>query len=229
MVYGEAGQYNIFYNVYQRMINYWIQISNGKESKLSCIMYRLMYNMFKDNVYQFKWLLKIKYILDYCGFSNIFTDLTLVSTKWLKASINRKLKDICIQNWLSELNTNSVCINYRIFKIDPCIENYLKLSEKLRIPLTKFRCGNHRLPVSAHRFEKNIPDVCTLCNSGDVGDEFHTLLKCSELKNDRLKCIKKYYIRNPNTLKFNELLNSHNQKELANLAHFIKIIMTKFR
>ncbi len=47
MVYGETGQFNISYNVYQRMINYWIRINNGKEYKLSCIKYRLVHNMFK--------------------------------------------------------------------------------------------------------------------------------------------------------------------------------------
>ncbi len=52
MVYGEYAQYNISYIVHQRMINYWLRIQNSKESKLSNIMYRLMYNMYIKNVYK---------------------------------------------------------------------------------------------------------------------------------------------------------------------------------
>ena len=69
MVYGESCQHSVCYNVFQRMINYWLRINDGKECKLSCIMYRIMYNMLKANVFKFKWICKIKYILDLCVFS----------------------------------------------------------------------------------------------------------------------------------------------------------------
>ncbi len=73
----------------------------------------------------------------------------------VKTSIDRRIKDICAQNWSSELYTNSVCVNYRIFKTEPGIEKYLKINENLRTYLTKFRCRNHRLPVSSHRFNNS--------------------------------------------------------------------------
>ncbi len=91
MVYGESAQRNLSITVDQRMINYWLRIQNSKESKLSNIMYRLMYNMFNADVYKFKWLSRIKCILDHCGYSNMFNDVSNVSTKWLKTSIEQKL------------------------------------------------------------------------------------------------------------------------------------------
>ena len=110
MVYGESGQFNLFYIIYQRMINYWLRIHNSKESKLSHIMYRLMYHMHNENAHKFKWISQIKHILDYCGFSNMFMDISTVNTKWLKKSIELKLNDICVQNWQSDVNTNNVCL-----------------------------------------------------------------------------------------------------------------------
>ena len=147
MVYGESGQFNLFYIIYQRMINYWIRIHNSKESKLSHIMYRLMYHMHNENAHKFKWISQIKHILDYCGFSNMFMDISTVNTKWLKKSIELKLNDICVQNWQSDVNTNNVCLNYRIFKTEPGIDKYMHLNDHLRITLTKFRCRNHKLPM----------------------------------------------------------------------------------
>ena len=45
----------------------------------------------------------------------------------------------------------------------------------------KFRLSNHRLPIQ-HRRSLGIPRderICTICNGGEVGDEFHYLLNCS--------------------------------------------------
>ena len=94
MVYGESGQFNLFYIIYQRMINYWLRIHNSKESKLSHIMYRLMYHMHNEKAHKFKWISQIKHILDYCGFSNMFMDISTVNTKWLKKSIELKLGNL---------------------------------------------------------------------------------------------------------------------------------------
>ena len=61
-----------------------------------------------------------------------------VNTKWLNVSIERKLKDIGIQNGCSEVH-NIVCVNYRKFKSKHGVENYIKsLDEGTSIHLTKF-------------------------------------------------------------------------------------------
>ena len=51
--------------------------------------------------------------------------------------------------------------------------------------LCKFRCHSHHLPVNNGRFiEVTQADLkCTLCKSGDVGDEYHYVERIKFLGN----------------------------------------------
>ena len=48
--------------------------------------------------------------------------------------------------------------------------------------------------------------LCTLCNSGQIGDKFHFILECKSLENLRKNYLCKYYYQNPNIIKFNDHL-----------------------
>ena len=63
--------------------------------------------------------------------------------------------------------------------------------------------------------------LCKLCNSGQIGDEFHFILECKSLENLRKKYLCKYYNQNPNIIKFNELMSTHKKKMLEKLCFFI--------
>ena len=78
--------------------------------------------------------------------------------------MSQKINDISLQNWQSEVNNNSVCTNYRIFKSEPGIENFVMRNMDNKFTMLKFRCRNFRLPVNQHRYNENISDVCNLCN-----------------------------------------------------------------
>ena len=125
--------------------------------------------------------------------------------KWVVKSIEQKLKDQFFQNCLSEINTSSKCLCYRIFKTDVCFENYLsKLSFNNLYLLCKFRCGSHRLPVETGRWN-NVPRsdrLCHLCASNDIGDEYHYIISCGALKDERKKFLPLYCNYIPNTFKF---------------------------
>ena len=89
-----------------------------------------------------------------------------------------------------------------------------------------FRTRNHRLPVETGRW-RGIPfkeRVCQFC-SEDEGDEFHTIMVCQKFKAERVKFLKPYYCRNPNILKFANLMNTASKHQLVQLCHFIKTIM----
>ena len=78
------------------------------------------------------------------------------------------------------------------------------------------RTRNHRLPMELGRW-KGVPyneRLCTFCNN-DVGDEYHMMLVCPYFKEDRVKYVMPYYYRNPNTLKFQQLMTSNNKKVTA--------------
>ena len=127
--------------------------------------------MFDNNIYQLKWIMYVKSILDNCGFSFVwYLEKDDINPNWLITALHLKIYDIAKQNWLSELNTNGLCLNYHIFKNSVGFENYLNMLDyKDRLTLNKFRCGNHRLPLryasinSSNRY-------CSLCDNQEISD-----------------------------------------------------------
>ena len=74
-----------------------------------------------------------------------------------------------------------------------------------------FRTRNHRLQVEVGRWV-GLPineRKCDFCND-DIGDEFHFLFKCEQFKIDRKQLIKPYFYKNPNIIKYQELINTRN-------------------
>ena len=65
---------------------------------------------------------------------------------------------------------------------------------------------------------------CTLCNSGEIGDEFHYIFICNKFNDARKIYVDKYYRQFPNTIKMNELFNSNRLSILKKLVQFIKLI-----
>ena len=95
-------------------------------------------------------------------------------------NILQRLRDQFTQQWNSDIDNSPKSINFRMFKLNFEKENYLiVLPPALWIPLCKFRCRNHKLPVE--KFRQNSEDMnlgyCSLCHINEVGDEFHYVLK----------------------------------------------------
>ena len=176
MVYGELGQVEIAVAIQQRMVVFWSRIILGKQSKISYIIYRLLRGMMENGTYQSKWLNSVKATLNECGNQNLWSDENVASCEWVKLSLGLKLSDIFKQKWLDEVFEKRLCTNYRIFKHEHKMEKYLTLLDRgHRINLTKFRCGNHKLPVNSGRFQgrPRCERICNLCTSNVTGDEFH--------------------------------------------------------
>ena len=74
MVYGELGRLPLSVHVKSRMLNYWFHIVSTTDSKLSCILYKLMYNMHIKNQIEFKWIKFVEENLNHLGLSNIWTN-----------------------------------------------------------------------------------------------------------------------------------------------------------
>ena len=118
-------------------------------------------------------------------------------------------------------------INHRIY----LIFKYDILDDKNAITLCRFRTVNHNLPIESERWRNAyIPREnrkCNLCDSNDLGDEFHYLFKCSSLSLERTQLIKPYYRNRPNVIKFNQLMSSKHVPTLNNLCKFIRCIVRK--
>ena len=183
IVYGETGRYKLTSVVGMRMVNFWCRLLVGKQTKLSCMMYKLMKVMHESDEISFrsKWITKVKGLLDMSGLGNVWLEQEHVNVNWLKSALELRLRDIDKQNWHGEVQENSQCVIYRIFKENLEFEPYLtQLSDNDRINLCKFRCSSHRLPCVTGRYA-NIPRserICNLCNLNVMGDEFHFVFQC---------------------------------------------------
>ena len=232
MVYGEVGKYPIIHSVNKRMISFWANISEGKSSKLSSIMYKIIYKLHLDGSYHSPWLMHIKKILCNTGHPNFWIDQEILAPKaFMKNVVALQQKDQYLQEWDHELYRNRKCISYRIFKDELILEPYLsELNFVDRRALCKFRLGNHNLPVTQSRLilgGGGVDVICKLCTSGDVCDEFHTLFTCNFFADQRQKYLKKHYYSKPSTLKMYTLFNSKGKLRL-NLAKFVRCIMSAF-
>ena len=214
------------------MIAFWANISEGKSSKLSSIMYKIIYKLHLDGSYHSPWLMHIKKLLCNSGHPNYWREQELLSPKaFMKNVVSLAFKNQYLQEWENELYRNRRCITYRIFKDQLILEPYLReLNFVDRLAFCKFRTGNHKLPVAKSRLTVgggNVDVLCKLCGSGDVCDEFHTLFICNFFTDHRQKYLKKNHYSKPSTLKMYTLFNSKGKQRL-NLVKFIRYIMSHF-
>ena len=112
MVYGELGRYPLDINIKVRTISFWANLISGKQTKLSVIIYKCIYNMLRVRDWDFMWLKYVKHILCNCGFNYIWESQTFINELWLKHSIKQNL-----QTLLSSVNNFPKALNYRIYKV----------------------------------------------------------------------------------------------------------------
>ena len=161
-----------------------------------------------------------------CEITHIFDSQEFTSIHWLKSTIFYKLKEKFVRNWRYEIYDSSKGINYRIYKHDLSLENYLlDLPPKLARAYCKFRTRNIKIPIESGRWS-NIPReerLCKLCILNEIGDEFHYLFNCTDqvILHSRRKYMSRYYFERPSTFKFNTLFNFVTNRELVYLAKFI--------
>ena len=230
ITYGEIGKYPLAVEIQKRMLLFWVNISEGKQTKLSSIMYNLIYALHVNGTYDSPWLMKIKSII--CNSGNPFLwyqqNQCVPKKLWLN-TILQQLKDQYLQEWNNEIWQNRKCVIYRIIKTQHGFEDYLvKLSFLQRRSLCKFRTGNHRLPIAESRYRNTVIDItCNLCDSDETCDEFHVLFTCKYFEEKRKLFLKPYYYTRPSSMKMCSLFNS-SYKQLTNLAKFTEYIMSKF-
>ena len=193
-VYGESGHYPLSIHVDSRMITFWHKLFLDSEGKMSSNILKTLYECFNFNIYKSEWLTKIKNTLDNCGLSFVWENPKSVSTNWLKNKINTNLKDTFIQQWILQCNDTNKACNYHLYKSTFGFEKYLDILPLCySIAMTKIRTSNHKLPIEKGRYTNIHREnrTCTLCNTNNVGDEYHFLLECTSLSLIREKYIPK--------------------------------------
>ena len=126
---------------------------------------------------------------------------------------------------------NSTCHSYRLMTEQKILQKYFNLPRQYTYALCKFKCANSKIPTIVGRYSNQpLEDrTCTVCESNEIGDEYHYLFKCSKFNDERAKYIKKYYFNNPSHHKMNSLFNESTKKQLLNLAKFVYEVMQVFK
>ena len=72
MVYGKVGQFPLNIKINNILLIFWGKLVTGKESKLSCIMYKLLYQLYVKNIFESPWITHEKYIFNIIGLYNFW-------------------------------------------------------------------------------------------------------------------------------------------------------------
>ena len=231
MLHAELGRHPIQINIKSRMIGFWLSIVNGKESKLSKLLYSIMLKEHEKGSYNFKWIRCINDILVAVGRPDLFRTEPVNSPNSVKMDISRTLSDLYIQEWNEKANVSSKGKQYLLFKDNLNFEKYLiNVSKFYYSKIIKYRTGNHRLPVETGRWDDKPLNErkCKICTKDDIGDEYHYLFTCDYFTSDRKLYLKPYFYVKPNIRKYRELFTSSNEPTLIKLSKFVAIIMEKF-
>ena len=232
MINGESGLKDISEYIDNRMINFWANIATGQENKISSILYKWVKVLHERDVKKSIWIEKIDSILANMEMSNIFHDITNDHKTWLKKNTRLNLEGIYARKWSETVFNNSACINYRAMSLVKKTQNYLlKLPKRYAYALCKLKCVNHNMPNVTGRYT-NTPyedRLCTLCQTQDIGDEFHYLFICEKFTLERTRYIKEYYYKHPNIFKMTQLFESTDFKEMLDLAKFAEVLINYFR
>ena len=114
MVYGELGRYPISIDNKVRMIKFECKLIMRKQSKLSHICHKLLYN---NNVLRdgfSLWIKNIQDILNKSGLSYIWLYQNCISEKWLSDVVKMNLIDQFKQTWSTSVDNSHKALNYRL-------------------------------------------------------------------------------------------------------------------
>ena len=179
----------------------------------------------------FNWAEEVKTILQECGVNGVWLTQNVGNRHRFLSEIYQRLFDIAVNNCLAE-NMNSVLYQrYASYKSTFNFEPYLKntLNKKYRIALSKLRlCANNLRVNSGIRQHLQIGQrLCNLCETGNIEDEHHFVLKYtfySELREQLLP----EYIKHDSIYYFNRLMSSTENADLMyRLGKFIYLSMEK--
>ena len=229
MLYGELGRFPISLTIKIRQISFWSKLVSNEESKLSLIMYRLLYNNHIRNNCQYGWITKIKSIFEETGLNFMWMNQN-INTHTIRNQIGSILKDQFRQKWHQDVDASSKCCNYKIFKTEHKFETYLiKLPHFYLKQFINYRLCNNKLPIETGRWngvDRHLRK-CTLCND-EVGDEYHYVFNCKSFDTDRKRIAPFINKRLANTQTFSYYFNDENIVRLKKTCSLLALILKRF-
>ena len=118
------------------MMDFWLSIVSGKGSKLSKLLYTIMFHEQEKGVYDFIWIRCINDILVFVGRPDLFRNDSVNNPKSVKRGISRTLSDIYFQEWNEKVNISSKGKQYFLFKDNLNFEKYFINVSKFMLKLS---------------------------------------------------------------------------------------------
>ena len=222
-VLGELGRFPIFVQTYIKCVKYWLKLIHLQDGALPKSAYLMLYKL--DENGKTNWVTYIKHLLSRYGFGYAFFNQGVGDIDVFLRIFKQRVKDNYLQEWHSNVDISSKLSNYKCFKSVFEYEDYLNVVNirKYCVALSRFRCGNHKLPIETGRHH-GIPvedRICVFCFEKTemyIHDEYHFLCKCSKFEDLRVHYFETSYM---NFYEFNELLASKCPERIVKLAGYI--------
>ena len=163
-------------------------------------IYRELLKITNENPEKETWVSGIKSLLETTGFGFIWQQQFVFNENEFLSSFKRRLVDMYLQFWVSQVNLTSDNRLYKHIKIHFSFDSYLYINNRaLRTSLTKIRLSSHTFLIERGRWGPNSVDVndrkCTVCNL--VESEYHCLIECVKFNNERCGLLTNELIANP--------------------------------
>ena len=167
------------------------------------------------------WTTNVKNLLQKSGFPDVWLFPTSVEVNKFINFLKTRLLDLYISEWREGMFLRIYREMKQLFELSPYL---LKMQNpKFRNIIAQLRLSSHQLAVEVGRY-RNIQRSereCTLCNLGEIEDEFHFILVCPYYCDLRVQFIHNYFYTRPNVYKLITLLISTTLKILNKLAIYL--------
>ena len=85
----------------------------------------IVLKLFLRDEYKARWLCRVKCILDNCGLSYMWYNQHLIDAKQCKIITCKRIEDIALQKWYTDISISPMCTLYRLFKKHLNFEKYI--------------------------------------------------------------------------------------------------------
>ena len=180
-IYGELGRVPLIVQISTLATKYWLRIKTP--SYINTLVGKAARFNIRSNSQAITFINYILKVSDLRSLDHIY--LELESLKNLGKYIKNRLVDYFTNYWkgqFQESRSNGKLRTLVQVKNNFRFEEYLHVicNVKHRQAITKLRISAHKLPVESGRYNKTPYNErkCTLCQSDEIGDEFHYLMSC---------------------------------------------------
>ena len=197
---GELGSYPLLITMLCLAIKYWWHLNNScLKGKNSLVIDALIDNRKLDLTDTFTWSTGIKNVFQLIKKTDIWNKPNTITKGNFDDVITSNIKAVYSTLWTSHINLSQPKLRtYCQFKRSFHMENYVSLfNRSSRSSLCKLRISAHQLMIEKGRYvSPKIPvdkRLCTLCDLGEIEDEYHFMMKCKLYDHLRKELFPQHY------------------------------------